>query len=183
MSFSNSFTSGTPVRVFVSVNHGNESSEIHNTTLVWVEDVTTSRFRACVVRGDQGSNGNITVDWLAFQGSQSGVDYGETRFTLFTTGTKCKTVTFYQVTSMFVLGSKAVNKKEFGITSLTIMLIISIVVLGVISGAIKILVKNMFSALCEKCSAWTAFRRNNGNGENAVLCFSGDVMSKTNKTM
>ena len=139
MSFSNSFTSGTPVRVFVSVNHGNESSEIHNTSLVWVEDVTTSRFRACVVRGDQGFDGNITVDWLAFQGSQSGVEHGETRFTLFTTGTKCKTVTFYQVTSMFVLGSKAVhvNKKEFGITSLTIMLILSIVVLGVISGAIK----------------------------------------------
>jgi len=139
--FSNSFTSGTPVRVFVSVNHGNESSEIHNTSLVWVEDVTTSRFRACVVRGDQGSDGNITIDWLAFQGSQSGVEHGETRFTLFTTGTKCKTVTFYQVKSMFlksaVLGSKALNKKEFGITSLTILLIISIVVLGVIFGAIK----------------------------------------------
>ena len=42
----------------------------------------------------------------------------------------------------------------------------------------------MFSALSEIYSAWTAFRRNNGNhGENAVLCFGGDVMSKTNKTM
>ena len=102
MSFRNSFTSGTPVRVFVSVNHGNESFEVHSTTLVWVEDVTTSRFRACVVRGDQGSNGNITIDWFAFQGSQSGVEHGETRFTLFTTGTKCKKVTFYQVKSMFV---------------------------------------------------------------------------------
>ena len=102
VSFSNSFTSGTPVRVFVSVNHGNESSEIHNTSLVWVEDVTTSRFRACVVRADQGFDGNITIDWFAFQGSQSGVEHGETRFTLFTTGTKCKKVTFYQVKSMFV---------------------------------------------------------------------------------
>ncbi|KAM7430200.1 hypothetical protein ABFA07_019055 [Porites harrisoni] len=99
VSFSNSFTSGTPVRVFVSVNHGNESSEIHDTSLVWVEDVTTSRFRACVVRADQGFDGNITIDWFAFQGSQSGVEHGETRFTLFTTGTKCKTVTFYQVFS------------------------------------------------------------------------------------
>ena len=26
-----------------------------------------------------------------------------------------------------------------------------------------------------------AFCRNNGNGENAVLCFGGDVMSKTLK--
>ena len=41
----------------------------------------------------------------------------------------------------------------------------------------------MFSALSEIYSAWTAFRTNNGNGENAVLSFSGDVMSKTNKTM
>ena len=102
VSFSNSFTSGKPVRVFVSVNHGNESSEIHNTSLVWAEDVTTSRFRACVVRADQGFDGNITIDWFAFQGSQSGVEHGETRFTLFTTGTKCKTVTFYQVKTMFV---------------------------------------------------------------------------------
>ena len=102
LSFRNSFTSGTPVRVFVSVNHGNESSEIHNTSLEWVEDVTTSRFRACVVRGDQGSDGNITIDWFAFQGSQSGVEHGETRFTLFTTGTKCKKVTFYQVKSVLV---------------------------------------------------------------------------------
>ena len=137
MSFRNSFTSGTPVRVFVSVNHGNELFEVHSTTLVWVEDVSTNRSRACVVGGDPGSDGNITIDWFAFQGSQSGVEHGETRFTLFTTGTKCKTVTFYQVKSMFVLGSKAVNKKEFGITSLTILLIIAIVVLGVISGAIK----------------------------------------------
>ena len=57
MSFRNSFTSGTPVRVFVSVNHGNESFEVHSTTLVWVEDVSPSRLRACVVRGDPGSNG------------------------------------------------------------------------------------------------------------------------------
>ena len=35
----------------------------------------------------------------------------------------------------------------------------------------KILIKNMFSALCEIYSAWTAFRTNNGNGENTVLCF------------
>ena len=41
----------------------------------------------------------------------------------------------------------------------------------------------MFSALCEIYSAWMAFRTNNGNGENTVLCFGGDVMNKTNKTM
>ena len=29
----------------------------------------------------------------------------------------------------------------------------------------------MFSALCEIYSAWTAFRTNNGNGENTVLRF------------
>ena len=103
VSFSSSFSSGTPVRVFVSVNHGNQSSQVHDSAFVWVEDVTTSRFKACLVTGGQGSGGNSTIDWFAFQGSQSGVEHGQTRFTLFTTGTKCNQVTFSQVRSCFLL--------------------------------------------------------------------------------
>ncbi|KAJ7362157.1 hypothetical protein OS493_013249 [Desmophyllum pertusum] len=52
-SFSSSFSSGTPVRVFASINHGNSSSTVHDTAFVWVEDVTTSRFKACLVQGGQ----------------------------------------------------------------------------------------------------------------------------------
>ena len=97
VSFSNRFSSGTPVRVFASINFGNESSEVHDSASVWVEDVTTSRFKVCLVQGGGGSVVNTTIDWFAFQGSQSGVYHGETSFSLFTTGTKCNRVTFPQV--------------------------------------------------------------------------------------
>ncbi|KAJ7369459.1 hypothetical protein OS493_038796 [Desmophyllum pertusum] len=99
VSFSSSFSSGTPVRVFASINHGNRSSTVHDTAFVWVEDVTTSRFKACLVQGGQGAGGNTTIDWFAFQGSQSGVYQGEASFTLFTTGTKCSRVAFPQAFS------------------------------------------------------------------------------------
>jgi len=102
VSFSSSFSSGIPVRVFASVNHGNQSSQVHDSAFVWVEDVTTSHFRACVVTGGQGFGGNNTIDWFAFQGSQSGVQHGQTRFTLFTTGTKCNQVAFAQVRTFFL---------------------------------------------------------------------------------
>ena len=97
--FSSIFTNATPVRVFASVSHGNESSQVHDSAFVWVEDVTTSRFKACVVTGGQGSGANTTVDWFAFQGPQAGVEHGETSFTLFTTGTKCNRVAFSRVRS------------------------------------------------------------------------------------
>ena len=97
VTFSSRFSSGTPVRVFASINYGNESSEVHDSASIWVEDVTTSRFKACLVQGGRGSAVNTTIDWLAFQGSQSGVYHGETSFGLFTTGTKCNRVVFPQV--------------------------------------------------------------------------------------
>ncbi|KAJ7321158.1 hypothetical protein OS493_035557 [Desmophyllum pertusum] len=76
VSFNSSFNSGTPVRVFASIDHGNESSTVHDTAFIWVEDMTTSRFKACLVQGGQGAGGNTTIDWFAFQGSQSGVYHG-----------------------------------------------------------------------------------------------------------
>ena len=102
VSFASVFSSGAPIRVFASVNHGNESSQVHDSALVWVEVITTRRFKACVVTGGQGSRGNTTVDWFAFQGSQSGVQHGEARFALFTTGTNCKVVAFPQVSCNFI---------------------------------------------------------------------------------
>ncbi|XP_078382811.1 uncharacterized protein LOC144665431 [Oculina patagonica] len=95
VSFNRSFSSGSPVRVFASINHGNESSGIHDTAFIWVEDVTTSGLKACLVQG-QGYGGNTTIDWFALQGSQSGVHHGEASFSLFTTGTKCNQVAFPQ---------------------------------------------------------------------------------------
>ena len=97
VSLNGRFSSGTPVRVFASINYGNESLEVHDSASIWVEDVTTSRFKVCLLQGGRGSVVNATIDWFAFQGSQSGVHHGETSFSLFTTGTKCNRVAFPQV--------------------------------------------------------------------------------------
>ena len=97
-SFSRSFPNSLePVRVFASVNHRSNSSQVHDTVLVWVEDISTSRFKTCVVTGGQGTGANYTIDWLAFQGAQSGVQHGQARYGLFTTGTKCTRVVFSPV--------------------------------------------------------------------------------------
>ena len=82
------------MRVFASINHGNESSKVHDSAFVWVEDVTTSGFQACLVQGGWGFKYNTTI---AFQGPQSGVHHGEATLSLFTTGTKCNQVAFPQV--------------------------------------------------------------------------------------
>ncbi|XP_078382504.1 uncharacterized protein LOC144665192 isoform X1 [Oculina patagonica] len=97
VSFSSGFSSGTPVRVFASINHGNESSGVHDSAFIWVEDVTTSSFKACLVQGGEGYAGNTTIDWFAFQGYQSGVYHGAASFSLFTTETKCNQVAFPQI--------------------------------------------------------------------------------------
>ena len=85
------------MRVFAAINHGNESSTVHASAFIWVEDVSTSRFKACLVQGARGHRGNTTIDWFALQGIQPGVHYGETSFSLFTTGAKCNLVTFPKV--------------------------------------------------------------------------------------
>ena len=92
VSFSNSFSDGSPVRLSASINHGNESHVVHDPAFIWVEEVTTYDFKACLVKGGRG-----IIDWFAFQGSQSGVHHGEASFSIFTTGAKCKQVVFARV--------------------------------------------------------------------------------------
>ena len=98
VSFSNSFSDGSPVRLFASINHGNESHVVHDLGFIWVEEVTTNDFKACLVKGGRGIESNsTTIDWFTFQGSKSGVHQGETSFSIFTTGSKCKQVAFARV--------------------------------------------------------------------------------------
>ena len=67
VSFSNSFSDGSPVRLFVSINHGNESHVVHDPAFIWVEEVTTNDFKACLVKGGRGIESNsTTIDWFAF---------------------------------------------------------------------------------------------------------------------
>ena len=102
LSFSSSFSGGTPVQVFASTNHGNRSSGVHDSAFIWVEDLSTTRFKICLVQGGKGYGDNITIDWFAFQGSQAGVYHGQASFSLFTTGSKCERLTFSQVRSLYV---------------------------------------------------------------------------------
>ncbi|CAH3104297.1 unnamed protein product [Pocillopora meandrina] len=91
VSFSSKFSGdGTPVRVFASINHGNKSSGVHDLAFIWIEDVTTSRFKACLVQSGKNLESNSTmIDWFAFQGSQTGVSHGQAIFSFFTTGSQC----------------------------------------------------------------------------------------------
>ena len=99
VSFSSKFSGdGTPVRVFVSINHGNKSSGVHDLAFIWTEDVTTSSFKVCVVQSGKCPEVNDTViDWFAFQELQLGVSHGQTLFSVFTTGSRCNWVKFSQV--------------------------------------------------------------------------------------
>ena len=97
-SFSRSYLNyWLPVRVFASVTHGSHSDHVHDTVLVWVEDIAPTRFKTCVVTGGQGTSANYTINWFAFHGAQSGVQHGQARYGLFTTGTKCTRVVFSPV--------------------------------------------------------------------------------------
>ena len=81
VSFSNSFSDGSPVRLSASINHGNESHVVHDPAFIWVEEVTTYDFKACLVKAGRGIESNSTIiDWFAFQGSQSGVQYKQVAF-------------------------------------------------------------------------------------------------------
>ena len=67
VSFTNRFSDGSPVRLFVSINHGNESHVVHDPAFIWVEEVTTNDFKACLVKGGRGIESNsTTIDWFAF---------------------------------------------------------------------------------------------------------------------
>jgi len=63
----------------------------------WVEEVTTSNFKVCLVEGGIGSSGNVTVNWMAYQGIESGVTDGSVRFYAWTTGTQCRNIALSKV--------------------------------------------------------------------------------------
>ena len=97
ITFPTTFTGVDPVKVFTSVGFGTSSSRVHDVVFTWVESVTTSSFKVCLVENGAGSSGNVTINWMAYQGVQSGVTDGSVRLNDWTTGTECKQVTFSHV--------------------------------------------------------------------------------------
>jgi len=91
------FSSARNVRVLASISHGNESLGAHDSAVVWTSDVTQSSFRVCLLESGLSTNGSAIVNWIAFRGTPSGMLDGAASFSTFTSGTKCKRVTFAQV--------------------------------------------------------------------------------------
>ncbi|XP_020912861.2 uncharacterized protein LOC110250602, partial [Exaiptasia diaphana] len=96
ITFPTAFTGVDPVKLFTSVGFGMSSSRVHDVVFTWVESVTTSSFKVCLVENGVGSSGNVTINWMAYQGVQSGVTDGSVRLNDWTTGTECKQVLLSQ---------------------------------------------------------------------------------------
>ena len=96
------FSSSGVVRVLAAVSHGEESSSIHDSAVVWTAGVTRSSFRVCMMETGVGTNGSADVNWLAYQGTPTGMLGGVASFATFTSGTKCKRVDFAQVFSLLL---------------------------------------------------------------------------------
>jgi len=97
ITFPTAFTRVETVKVFTSVSFGTNSSRVHDVVFTWIESVTASNFKVCLVEGGIGSSGNVTVNWMAYQGIESGVTDGSVRFNDWTTGTQCQHIALSQV--------------------------------------------------------------------------------------
>ena len=97
IAFHHPFQGGQQVKVFASKGHTVKSSFPRNSAAIWVEAVSTSGFRVCVLEYGKGSNESAEVDWIAFQFTPPQSYLGNTSFNSLTTGTKCKRIHFKQV--------------------------------------------------------------------------------------
>ncbi|KAL9963147.1 hypothetical protein ACROYT_G032322 [Oculina patagonica] len=84
------------VQVHVSLSHDEENSRVHPPAAVWVESVSTRGFMVCARESGIGTNGTGIINWLAFQDKPQ-LTHGSVNFDgIWTTETKCETVTFSQ---------------------------------------------------------------------------------------
>ena len=94
-----------PIEVQITVNHidTTDMSYVHDAAVSWVEDVSYSRFTACVMAAgfnERKSSANVTVDWIGYQGAPLGGVTGEKRISQWWTGTTCETVNFPSVSDV-----------------------------------------------------------------------------------
>lgn len=103
ISFKHSFYGGQQVKVLASIGHTVKSSLPRNSATLWVESVTTSGFKVCVLEYGKGSNESAEVNWIAFQYTPSGSQFGSITFNYLTTGTQCERIGFIMVRNNFVI--------------------------------------------------------------------------------
>jgi len=68
------------VEVQITVNHIDKSdkSYVHDAAVSWVENVSYDQFTACVMAAgynERKSKANVTVDWMAYQGTCLGGNF------------------------------------------------------------------------------------------------------------
>lgn len=102
ISFQHSFYGAQQVNVFASIGHTVKSSLPRNSATLWVESVTTSGFKVCVLEYGKGSNETAEVNWIAFQTAPSGSQFGSITFNYLITGTQCKKIGLIQVRNTFL---------------------------------------------------------------------------------
>ena len=90
------------IHIQLTVNHVNytDAAFVHEAVIPWVESVNSTQFTACVTRAgrnDYPADSFATVDWIAYQGAPPGGVAGEEKFSRWSTGTSCQTVTLPNV--------------------------------------------------------------------------------------
>lgn len=103
ISFPTAFEIDSFVKVFTSVSFGTNSSHVHDVVFTWVESVTHSDFKACVVEGGVRSDVNLTLNWMAFDQTESSVESGSIKFRDWTTGTRCEDFSLKLVRLVIIL--------------------------------------------------------------------------------
>ena len=97
----------------MSLSHDEENSRVHPPAAMWVESVTTRGFEVCARESGIGTNGTGIINWLAFQ-DQPQITHGSVNFDgIWTTETKCETVTFSQARPTGRRKNRSSNFVEF----------------------------------------------------------------------
>ena len=95
----------------MSLSHTEEGSRVHSPAAVWVESVSALGFEVCAREAGIGTNGSGIISWLALQDHPQ-MTHGSVNFIgIWTTETKCETVTFSQVRQIVRLK----KKKQFSL--------------------------------------------------------------------
>ena len=84
-----------PVHVQISVSHVNDTAQVHDAAVAWVENVNVNNFTFCVMesgRNEGPPHGFATVEYMAYQGAPSGGLAGMVSIPEWWTGTKCQDV-------------------------------------------------------------------------------------------
>ena len=74
----------------MTVQNQSPKNNVYEAAVGWVEGVTQTQFTGCVVIAGKGfSYRKLSADWLAFQGTPSGLQTGRMAVPIFTTGSVC----------------------------------------------------------------------------------------------